>query len=90
MAQKSREIPISKVKNLIEKLSEMGVWGSLSLSFEDGEVKKIIEDFIWTGNEDSSEVDFSGAAGAIKSIIRPTTTKKKLVIRTGAGNGNLS
>jgi hypothetical protein len=59
----------------------MGVWGGVLLNFEEGHVTKIIDEFVWTGSDVNS--DFSGPSHAIKAALPQSTTRRKLVIRTG-------
>jgi hypothetical protein len=78
---KKSEIPLSKVQEYFEKVSKMGVWGGVLVNFEEGSITKIIEEFVWTGNDADS--DFSSPSHAIKAALSQSTTKKKLVIRAG-------
>jgi hypothetical protein len=78
---KNPEIPLPKVQEYFEKVSKMGVWGGVLINFEEGRITKIIEEFVWTGND--ADVDFLGPSHAIKAALPQSTTKKKLVIRAG-------
>ncbi|GHU65008.1 hypothetical protein FACS189447_03170 [Spirochaetia bacterium] len=84
MAKGSAPIPISRVNDLIEKISTMGVWGSVTLCFEEGNVTKIVDDFVWTAADMSK--DMAAPSEAIKRILPSSTTKKRMVIRTGGKN----
>jgi hypothetical protein len=59
----------------------MGVWGGVLLNFEEGHITKIIDEFVWTGNDLDS--DFSSPSHAIKAALPQSTARKKLVIRAG-------
>jgi hypothetical protein len=76
-----KPIPLSKVQDFLEKVSKMGIWGGVLINFEEGRITKIIEEFVWTGND--SDSDFLGPSHAIKADLPKSVTKKKLVIRTG-------
>ena len=78
MANTNTAIPIEKVCNAVKELSAMGVWGPLTLNFEDGAITKISDGFIWKAL-DLEEGNITGAAEVLKKTL---PIKKKFTIRT--------
>jgi hypothetical protein len=77
---KKAEIPLSKLYDYLEMAAKTGVWGGLLINFEEGRVTKIIEEFVWTGNDIGN--DFLGPSRAIKMPPPRSVAKKKLVVKT--------
>jgi hypothetical protein len=80
MASTNPVIPVEKVCEVIKSISAMGVWGTVTLNFEDGGVTKIIDNFVWKASDADKAGFVMGPSEQIKKP-HPPAAKKRIVIR---------
>jgi len=80
VANSNPSIPIEKVCEVIKSVSSMGVWGSITFNFQDGEVTQITDNFFWKA-ADLEKGDF--VTGPSEQIKKP---HKRIVVRAGSGS----
>jgi len=85
MANSNPAIPIEKVCEVIKSISAMGVWGTITLNFEEGGVTKLIDNFIWKAGESEGQGFVIGPSEQIKKL-KPIS-KGRMVIKTKTGTG---
>jgi len=85
MANSSQTIPIDKVCEVIKSMSAMGVWGTFTLNFEEGNVTKLLDNFIWKAGESEEPGFVIGPSEQIKKL-KPIS-KGRMVIKTKTGTG---
>jgi hypothetical protein len=81
MANLNPAIPIEKVCEVIKGISAMGVWGTFTLNFEDGNVTKVIDNFVWKAGESETVGFVTGPSEQIKKL--HPAVKKRMVIKAG-------
>jgi hypothetical protein len=79
MANANPVIPIEKVCDVIKGVSAMGVWGSITFNFQDGEVTQINDNFIWKAGDIEKSGFVTGPSEQIKKL--HPAVKKRMVIR---------
>jgi hypothetical protein len=76
------------VHEFIADLIAEKVWGSVTFSFEAGEIKAIHQDLVWKP-KDICEA-YAGQGGVRKDAPAKTGIKKRLVIKPGSSGGSMS
>jgi hypothetical protein len=82
MANANPVIPIEKVCDVLKSISAMGVWGTITFNFQEGEVTQINDNFVWKAGELEKPDFVTGPLEQIKKL--HPSVKKRMVIRTGA------
>ena len=75
----NKNIPIEKVCDVIKKMADLGVWGSVTLCFDDGNVTKIVDNLVWTARDSERGHNPSDPSEIIKAAI----PQRKMIVRTG-------
>ena len=71
-------IPTDKVCEAIRSISAMGVWGTLTLNFEAGDITKITDGFVWKPGEVEANGGITGPSEVIKKTLPPILVKRKM------------